>query len=108
MVKKNTEPTDPKLMTTYPIVELWWIDAEAHNGWEDDPANYKHAAPLINTVGFLVSQTRGKRGRTVIAHTHSVKCINGKMIIPTAMIQRQVILSPGGVQVDVYATDLPE
>ena len=94
-------------MKTLPIVEVWWQDAEAHSGWEaarSEKPDASHQSPKVRTVGFLISHTKGARGRVVVAHTHSETEVNGKFIIPTGMVLSMRTLMDGGQTVDVYGS----
>lgn len=66
----------------YPLVEIFWDDAEAGIGWEEAPKDIKPAIAI--TVGFLVTETKD---HVMIASSYDDKNTNGRLQIPKGMIK---------------------
>lgn len=71
-------------MKNLAIVEIWWRDAEADNGWENVDDSIGVMCPLVRTVGLLLEKTSEV---VLICHTHSEDETNGRFRIPAAWIE---------------------
>lgn len=73
----------------YPLVEVYWTDAETDSGWEH-PGEKNPTVPLVVTVGFLVNET--DQLVSIASTTGEDRAHNSRIQIPKGMIKEMRIL----------------
>ena len=74
----------------YPLVEVFWLDAETSYGWEEIPDTDLNPV-LAVTVGFLVNKNEHY---IAIASTYSEGSCNSRIKIPVGMVQSMSEIKP--------------
>lgn len=73
----------------YPLVEVYWIDAETDSGWEH-PGEKNPTVPIVVTVGFLVYED--DRLISIASTTGDDRAHNSRIQIPKGMITAMKVL----------------
>lgn len=79
-------------MRILPIVEVWWRDAEADNGWVEVSESRGNKCPLVRTVGLLLEKTKDM---ILIASTHSEDQTNSRIRIPAKWVESYKVIQQG-------------
>jgi len=82
------------------LVLIEWLDSHAGRGWQDMSVLENSAVPLYcRSVGWLLSN--GKKCKVIVPHISGEKNGNtmlqgrGDLTIPTAAIEKIIVLSKG-------------
>ncbi len=68
----------------YPLVEVYWTDAQTSHGWEEEGES-DIDVPMVVTVGFLVRQN--EKGVRLASTVGSDRTHNARIDIPEKMVQ---------------------
>lgn len=68
----------------YPLVEVYWTDAQTSHGWEEEDES-EIDTPVVISVGFMIR--RNEKGVRLASTVGTDRTHNGRIDIPDKMIQ---------------------